>query len=328
MERLLQDCHFHCCLNGHLLKSLKSIYNRASAGTHPLMKKLIVNADDFGLTEGTNRAIVDGHLNGVITSATLMANGSAFDDAVARAKGLSEMGVGVHLNLTDGQPVSPRDAIPSLLDGEGFGGSPVWLARGVFTGSVKAADIETELRSQIEKVAAAGIKITHLDCHKHVQMLPAIFRIVVRLAQHFNIRSLRCTVESAALILHGPLHRSVLRIGLLKQFISGRVLSFASRDQRRIIREAGLRCPDNFFGVTYTGFLDGLALESILRKLPQGTSELMCHPGYNDPALGHVRTRLRAQREEELRSLMAPEVKQLVAAEGIKLITYRDLSPD
>ena len=290
------------------------------------MKSLIVNADDFGLTEGLNRAILDGHRHGIITSTTLMANGMAFDSAVAVALAAPVLGIGVHLNLTQGYPVSSASRVPSIVTPEGsFYPGPGILARQVLTRKAKLKDIENELRSQIEKIASAGIRITHLDGHKHIHLLPPIFGMVLKLAREYGIHCVRWPVEPAVSAL-GPLRSG--RQGWLrmaKQYLLGRALSTLAACQVRKVKDAGLCRPDHFYGLSQTGFLDVVLLEQILRALPEGTSEIMCHPGYVDEALLGVRTRLHGERKIEMEALTSSHIRELVDELGIELITYDKL---
>lgn len=287
------------------------------------MKKLIVNADDFGLTEGVNRAIVNGHRNGIITSATLMANGGSFDSAVAAGLAMPTLGIGVHLNLTQGRPVSSASCVLSIVTPEGsFYPTPGMLARRVLARKAKLSHIESELRGQIEKIASAGIRITHLDSHKHIHLLPPIFSLVLKLAREHGIGCVRCPVEPAASGL-GPLRSG--RRGwsrMAKQYFLGRVLSTMAAYQVRKVKEAGLFRADRFYGLSQTGFLDARILEQILRALPEGTNEIMCHPGYVDEALLGTRTRLRGERETELEAFTSASIRRLLDELGIELISY------
>lgn len=290
------------------------------------MKKVIVNADDFGLTEGVNRAIIEGHRNGIITSTTLMANGTAFDSAVAASLAAPNLGVGVHLNLTQGRPVRPASRVPSLVNSEGcFCPSPGIVAWRILTRKITAKDVENEFRSQIEKIASAGIRITHLDSHKHVHLLPPILRVVLKLAREYGIGCVRCPLEPASSAM-GPFQSGRKgRPRMAKQYLLGRVLSALAARQVPKAARAGVCQPDHFYGLSQTGFLDAAILEQILRLLPDGTSEIMCHPGHVDTMLLETRTRLRAQRETELEALTRIGVRQLVTALGIELISYGGL---
>lgn len=290
------------------------------------MKRLIVTADDFGLTEKINLAIIEGHRKGIITSASLLANGLAFDAAVALTREAPQLGVGAHLNLTEGRPVSPASGVPSLVNEEGcFFGGPVTLARRIIGGKIRPAEIERELRAQIEKISSAGVSLTHVDGHKHIHLLPALFEIVVRLAREYRIRGVRCTPERTGVpISLWRRHRESAR-ALLRQFLWARVMALDSIFLRRKLSRAHLSFPQHFYGITQTGFLDADSLREIICQLPDGTSELMCHPGYVDSALRQTPTRLLAQRELELQVLTQSEIKQLIADRGIQLTNYRNL---
>jgi len=276
------------------------------------MKNLIVNADDFGLTEGVNRAIIDGHRNGIVTSTTLMANGMAFEHAVAVGSAVPTLGVGVHLNLTQGRPICTASQTPSLVTSEGFFyPSPGILARRILARKVELLHIENELRCQIQKIVSAGVQITHLDGHKHVHLLPPIFEVVLKLAREFGILCVRCPIEPARSAL-GPLRSGRRgRLRMSKQYVLGRALSSLAGWQVEKIAEAGLHRPDHFYGLSQTGFLDRELLELMILDVPDGTSEIMCHPGYVDEALLRTRTRLRAQRETELQALTDPQFGSL-----------------
>ncbi len=289
------------------------------------MKRLIVNADDFGLTESVNQGILEAHQRGILTSATLLANGATFDSAVALALASPRLGVGVHLNLTDGRPVSDPAGVASLVNGQGsFFGTPWGLLTRILTGKLRLAEVERELRAQIEKVRGAGIAVTHLDAHKHVHMLPPVFPIVLRLAREYGIGA-RLGIERLV-GLGRLLRRNAGAAGqVLKQYLGARALAVLAVNFREQLRQAGINSPMHFYGIVQTGFLDAAELEAILWNLPEGTSELMCHPGYLDGALREAHTRLLEQRERELDALTRPEIRKLVAALGIQLIDYRDL---
>jgi hopanoid biosynthesis associated protein HpnK len=292
------------------------------------MKKLIVNADDFGLTEGVNRAIVDGHRKGIITSTTLMANGAAFVSAVASASTVPDLGIGVHLTLTQGRPVCPASRVPTIVNSEGFFyPSPGVLARRILSRKIRPEEIQNELRSQIEKIASVGIRITHLDSHKHIHLLPPIFELVINLAREYRIDCVRCPIEPASSAL-GPLQSG--RAGwprMAKQYLLARALSALAACQVKKVAHAGLYRPGYFFGLSQTGFLNNAILEQMLRAVPDGTSEIMCHPGYVDADLRNTRTRLREQRQTELEALTSSSVRQLVNELGIELIPYDKLPP-
>jgi chitin disaccharide deacetylase len=287
------------------------------------MRQLIINADDFGFTEKVSRGILHAHQEGILTSTTLMATGKAFDAAVSMGRQASALGVGVHLNLTEGVPVSPARNIPSLVDRRGrLHLNPGRLLLGIVTGQVNLGDVEIELRQQILKVSRAGILPTHLDGHKHVHVLPGVSDIVIRLAQEFSIGSVRCPWEAAP-PLPALRRRGNSGAAVARQYLLGRTVSVFARRFKQKVAKSGLLSPAHFYGLSQTGFLDFPGIQDVLEDLPEGASELMCHPGYLDADLVKTGTRLLAQREVEMRALTAPYARKLVADCGIQLISYR-----
>ncbi len=237
------------------------------------MRRLIVNADDFGMAESVSLGIIKGHREGIITSTSLLAGGTAAGHAAALAKENPTLGVGVHLCLTIERPVSMPEYIPSLAGGGRLPAGPMQFALGLFSGSIKTAEIETELRAQIERAIQLGIKPTHLDGHQHLFMLGPVFKIVLRLAKEYGIGAVRYPV--------GPWN------GLYSPFrtMEKLILEGMAKSQRQQLDEAGLKHPDNFFGLPETGRLDTARLTAIIESLPEGTSEIMCHPGLPNPEL-------------------------------------------
>jgi hopanoid biosynthesis associated protein HpnK len=291
------------------------------------MRRLIVNADDFGLTAEVNQAIIKGHYEGLISSTSLLANGEAFTSAVALSRQAPRLGVGVHLNLTEGQPVAPAFTIPSLVNRQGcFARRPASLWRAMILGRVSTVDIEKELRAQIEKVLAAGIVATHLDSHKHVHALPVLGRMGIRLARQYGIPAIRRVVERWSAL--GCLLRRFphAKTTIFRQLLNSCILSVVSRGWSRQLRRGGIACAEHSYGLTPTGFLDEELLRQILCRLPDGTSELMCHPGFVDKALKQTPTRLLEQREIEYQALTRPGIKLLAKELGIQLINYGDLA--
>lgn len=291
------------------------------------MTQLIVNADDFGLTEGVNRGIVQSHAGGIVTSTTLLANGAAFRSAVEMSREAPRLAVGVHLNLTQGSPVSSPQTVAALVNARGeFHFTPGQLWKALATRQIPARQIEEELGAQVSKVLEAGIKPTHLDGHMHVHLLPKISEVVVRIARRFGIAGVRCPVEQSSEILRGLRNTSENRIGQFKRGGIAFAVSFFARRLKKKLGREGLLCPSHFWGVTRTGFLDTAVLLAILRSLPDGSSELCCHPGYWSTALEQAGGELTLQREVEMQALVSSEVKSLIEAKAIRLATYADLS--
>ena len=287
------------------------------------MKNLIVNADDLGWTDGVNRGIRDASRGGIVTSTSLLANGMAFVEGVKAAKSAPGLGVGVHLNLSDGTPVAEPGSVMSLLDGKGkFAGGPESLLLKRARRGLALAEVECEWDAQIRKVRDAGIRPTHLDGHKHVHMLPGLFEVALRLAKRHGIEAMRVSLEESSL-------RAALSSGgkhnpgaVMKQGVQARGLKLLARDARAQARRAGIATADYFCGIAQTGELTREGVELFLKSLPEGTTELMCHPGYADEALQKSPTRLQASRQKELQILTDARIRNLVASQGIRLIDY------
>jgi hopanoid biosynthesis associated protein HpnK len=287
------------------------------------VKNLIVNADDFGWTEGVNRGIVETFRNGIVTSTSLLANGAAFADALEKASSAPGLGVGVHLNLSDGAPVADRESVTSLLNDEGeFAGGPESLLLRRARRGLLLGEVEREWEAQIEKVRDAGIEPTHLDGHKHVHMLPGLFEIALKLAKRHEIGAIRIAHEASSLraaLSSGEKQRGAV---VLKQGVQARGLKLLARDAREQAERAGIGAADYFCGIAQTGELTKEGVARLLKNLPDGTTELMCHPGYVDAALLKTATRLQDSRRTELEILTDTAIRNLVASQGIRLIDY------
>jgi predicted glycoside hydrolase/deacetylase ChbG (UPF0249 family) len=285
--------------------------------------RLILNADDFGLTHGINRAIAELHSAGVLPSATLMAAGPAFDDAVEVARAHPMLGVGCHIVLTDGAPVSPPGSIRSLIgaDGKNFRPSPVDFVRALLLGRINEKEVAREALAQIEKLQRAGIHPTHLDTHKHTHLFPSIARPLLQVAERCGIRAIRNPFEPAwSLALdHGSRARrlAVRLIGLLRP-------RFEAHAQ---IRDGRMLTTDGTIAISATGQFNAATLAEVLRALPPtGTYELCCHPGYNDADLDRVTTRLRAHRDIEREALLSEVPSFLSQPNARTLLHYGSLA--
>jgi hopanoid biosynthesis associated protein HpnK len=289
------------------------------------MRNLIVNADDLGWTQGVNRGIAEAHRNGIVTSTSLLANGCAFEEGVQSALQSPRLGVGVHLNLSDGKPLAPARQVKSLLDENGnFSGGPETLLFRLTAKSLDAREVELEWNAQIEKVRAAGIRPTHLDGHKHVQMLPGLFAVALRLAKKHGIEAVRVSHEASS--LRAALNSGGELLGLmLKQGVQARGLKLLARDARKMAERAGIAAADYFCGIAQTGVLTKKGIQQMLASLPEGTTELMCHPGYADAELEKSATRLQKSRQTELEILTDKEIRKSIAVLGIRLINYGEI---
>lgn len=291
------------------------------------MRRLIVNADDFGFTSGVNRAIVEAHTCGVVTSTTVMANGPAFPEAVELAKSTPRLSVGCHVVLIDGEPVLHAERLRSLTtrtpDARFRDGLKTFAARAI-TGRVDADEITAEARAQIRKVQAAGIVVSHFDTHKHTHLFPKILRPLLRAAADCGVRALRnpfgprLPLRSSELLARPNLWTRCAEVRVLHRF-AGAFRDAADRE--------GFATPDGTLGIEVTGTLDETLFQAIARSIPEGTWEFVCHPGYNDADLQRAQTRLRESRETELAVLTLPSARDLLSRESIELISYHDLVP-
>ena len=291
------------------------------------MRRLIINADDFGLTAGVNRAIVEAHENGVVSSATLMANGQAFAQAVSLARSTPRLGVGCHVVLVDGAPLLPQTQVHSLLDGSGNSAGDARFREGIskfgalaMLGRLAADEIEAEATAQIRKLQASGIPVTHLDSHKHTHLFPRVLRPLLQAAQRCGVRAIRNPferIQGSQLAASPSLWRRWAEVGVLRGF---------ARQFREAVQQAGIATTDGTLAIVATGTLNDRLLRLMVENLPEGTWELVCHPGYNDADLQGIRTRLRRSREQELRILTAQSTRDLLAANGVEVVSFRDLA--
>jgi len=291
------------------------------------MKQLIVNADDFGMAPGVNRGILEAHRTGIVTSTSLLANGLAFEEAAAAARATPTLAVGVHVNLTEGRPLSNPGHLGALVNGTGeFIGSPEALFFRMVTGRISMDSAEREVRAQIERLQDAGIQPTHLDGHQHVHMWPPMFALTARLAAEYGLAGIRASRERRV-DFPGLWRRNArFRSKILIQAGVGLGLAFLAVASRAALEAAGVAAPDYFYGVSATGYLDRAVLEDVLRDVPDGISELMCHPGYVDAALEKVSTRLVRQREAEFDAVARPQARIRAGELGIELVNYRALA--
>jgi predicted glycoside hydrolase/deacetylase ChbG (UPF0249 family) len=279
------------------------------------VSRLIVNADDLGLTPGVNRAIVELHQAGVLTSTTLMARAGATPEAIRMALATPTLGVGCHIVLVDGEPVLPARQIPSLIEKE-TGRFPVTLSaflRRLFTGRIRSAEMEAEAGAQIAVLKDAGLRLTHIDTHKHTHMFPPVLEPVLRAARAAGIGAVRNPFEPEWAVRatpRAPLTRAA------EVFALRRLGPFFGR----LIARGKVATTDGTIAVAGTGILDAGVVRSLLRELPEGTWELVTHPGYNDADLDKVSTRLRASRDIEREALLA-----LREFPSVDLISFAEL---
>jgi len=260
-------------------------------------RKLVVNADDFGFTRDVNAGIIAAHRNGILTATTLMATGQAFDDAVRLAREAPTLDVGCHLVLVGSPPFPPT--VTALIAA---------LARR----GVRPYD---ELRAQVLKIVDAGVAPTHLDTHKHTHLLPPVLEAVARLSEEFRIPWVRRPFDFPMQARGVPWTRRVVSRGL----------GFARRRFSRVLAAHRCRTTDHFAGFAITGNYDADELAALIRNLPEGSTEFMCHPGFCSDELRAARTRLKESRVKELEALTSPLVREALDSAGVRVLSYRDL---
>ncbi len=262
------------------------------------MSRLIVNADDFGLTSGVNRAIIELHRAGVLTSATLMANAAATAEAVVLARATPTLGVGCHVVLVDGTPALAPHQISSLTGARTGQLHPTlgaFLQR-LLTDRIRSSEIEGEARAQIAQLQSQGLHLTHIDTHKHTHMFPGVLRPLLRAARACGVRAVRNPFEPAwsQSATPGAPWMRCMQVALLRRLTPA---------FRRIVAEEGFTTTDGSIGVLATGTLDARTVSSLAAALPEGIFELVSHPGYNDADLARAHTRLLGSREAEQQAL-------------------------
>jgi predicted glycoside hydrolase/deacetylase ChbG (UPF0249 family) len=283
--------------------------------------RLIVNADDFGLTSGVNRAILELHKEAVLTSTTLMARAAATDEAVKLALATPSLGVGCHVVLVDGVPTLPVERITTLTEVRSGHFQPTlgaFLGR-LLTGRMRSAEIEAEVAAQIALLQSKGVALTHIDTHKHTHMFPAVLRPVLRATGKAGIRAVRNPFESAWSLRATPGAAWVRRreVSLLRRL---------EPEFRRIVADEGFLTTDGAVGVLATGTLDVATVACLLDKLPPGDWELVSHPGYNDATLAQAHTRLLAAREIELEALRSISLLGHRELDSLKLINFAQIA--
>jgi predicted glycoside hydrolase/deacetylase ChbG (UPF0249 family) len=283
------------------------------------MPQLIVNADDYGLTPGINAAIQSLFEKRALTSATLMTAAPQTDAAISFAQQHPRFGIGCHIVLLDGDPVAPPSEVASLLRPGHTSFYPTLgeFLRALFAGRIRAKHIEREASAQLTRLAGSGIQPTHVDTHKHTHMFPEVLTAVVRAAKSAGVRAIRNPFEpawSVGVTKSAPRLRRT-EVNVLRALYASR---FAAT-----VKQAGLATCDGTIGIAATGSLDAATLRDILQAMPEGTWELVCHPGHIDEALQRVETRLRDSREVEFESLQ--ELSSLLPP-NTGLQTYGDLA--
>lgn len=277
------------------------------ARPQPMPRRLIVNADDFGLSPGINAAVVRTHREGILTSASLMVNEVSSADAVALAKENPNLGVGLHLTLLCGHSTLPREKIPGLVnDRPEFSHRPINCGLRYFFSRRLRPQLKDEIEAQFEKFHATGLGLDHVNGHLHIHLHPVVFDILMENAGAWGIRRLRLTRDSFWLnvrLAHGR---------WLARAANSAVFHLLAARARRTLARQQIRHTDAVFGLLQDGRVNEDYIAALLQALPPGDSELYSHPSLD-------------KFTDEFAALVSPRVRRLVEEQGIRLVRYQDL---
>jgi predicted glycoside hydrolase/deacetylase ChbG (UPF0249 family) len=272
-------------------------------------KYLIVNADDYNTDSERNQGILQAVLSGIVTSVSVIANLHGEDEALAKVKRVMGARIGIHLNLTKGKPLV--SGLKTLTDERGFFHPRKTAWRKALLGKFAMKEVEEEFAAQVAALNAAGIAPDHLDGNNHIHVFPGIAQAAASLAQRCGIPRIRLPLELFS-------WRQYLQPRALKKYWIGRL----SRQARPVFRGCGLRCPGHFAGIQFPRVAQAASLKAFLARVPEGTTELMCHPGYQNRAENPFST---SERELELETLTRAEVLAEVRRLNIHLISYGEI---
>lgn len=281
----------------------------------PVLRYIIINADDFGRHAEINRAVEEGLVHGCLRSATVMPGGAAFAGAIDIARRHEELGLGVHFTLVDGHPILPPEEIPSLVGAEGdFLPDHTALLKRYLKGGINLEEVRRELAAQLQKVEATGISISHVDSHQHMHTLPGIIDIVLDLAARAGIRAVRTPRTPLFAGAFGGLGQLVGRLGL----------STLARLANCKAHRRGLLTPDHFAGIVAGEAVSEGELLHLIAHLPQGTTEVMMHPGTKNDVLQED-SGWQHDFESELAAILSPRVEAALQKEEVEPVNFRHL---
>lgn len=273
--------------------------------------RLIVNADDFGVSDSVNAAVMEAYHQGILTSCSLMVGEGAAAAAVRAARARPDLAVGLHLTTLCGHAVLPGSAVPRLVDAAGrLPGNPVRAGLRYALDRAAQTQLQRELRAQFERFRELGLPMSHVDGHLHLHLHPFIFDRVLALAEEFGCRRLRLPREDWRALWRSKGFRA------LSQAPLAAIFALLNRRARRRLRGRGFLWPGSVHGVFRTDRMDEDALLSLLKRLPPGDHEVYSHPDAGGRG---------AAGQKELSALTSPAVRRLFEERGICRITYRDL---
>ncbi|HEY3762735.1 MAG TPA: hopanoid biosynthesis-associated protein HpnK [Verrucomicrobiae bacterium] len=270
-------------------------------------RRLIVNADDFGLSHSVNEAVIRAHREGILTTASLMVNEVGFEEAVKLAKENPKLGVGLHLTLLHGHSALPRDKIPGLVNSRGeFSNSPVGVGMDYFFKRSLREQLRAEIHAQFEKFRATGLPLDHVNGHLHLHLHPAIFKILMEDVEKLGIRHMRLTRDCLAR------SRRMSKGFWFYRISHAAIFEALSSRSRKLLAERKIKHAEITFGLLQDSRVDEDYVLKLLPELPPGDSELYSHPSLD-------------KFKHEFDALVSPRVKACVQDLGIELIRYQDL---
>lgn len=276
------------------------------------MKRLVVTADDFGASREVNDAVEQAHREGILTATSLMVSGPAATDAVARARTLPKLGVGLHVVLVDGRPVLPPERVPALVATNGsFRTDMVRTAVEIFASPAARRQLAAEIEAQFAAFAATGLPLDHVNAHKHFHLHPTIASAILKVGRRYGMKAVRAPIEP----------RDVLRAVDGTTAGAGIESGWAKLVRRRM-RGAGMAVPDAVFGLAWSGAMTASRVRGLLEHLPEGLTEIYAHPatgGYPGSAAGY-------DYPGELAALTDVLAKTLITRERIALGRFADFA--
>jgi len=291
------------------------------------MKSIIINADDFGLSRSINRGIIQAYKEGVLTSSSLLVNMPGFEDAVNLIKDNPGLDIGLHINFFRGRPVMPPDKTATITDAKGFFLQDVFsIATKIYQRRISLKELEAECEAQIKMALDKGINITHLDSEKHLHLISHVYNIVVKLAKKYGINKIRNINEYpyiSRFLLNG---KHIFNSSLCKTAI----LQLLSMCRKKINSLNSIKTADYSFGLWDSGSMTLSKYKRLFEHLANGTTEILCHPGYIDeewrkPPLNREKYYMTLNREEELAALLSPRLKEIIQKLNIRLTNYEEL---
>jgi hopanoid biosynthesis associated protein HpnK len=271
---------------------------------------LVIVADDMGRSSSVNRAIAEAHDRGIVTAASIMAGGEAFQEAVETALQRSQLSVGLHVTLCDGRSVLPHSDIPDLVNSHGYFKKSPSLAWLRYTKPCLVQQIENEIQAQFDRLQKCGIHPTHVDGHHHLHMHPLIFRVLCRQASQRGVEWIRVPRESLSLVLN---LRSPLRKAM--PFIEWAVFGILGIYNLRIAKKYGLNVTSHVYGLSLTGSIDENFLLDILNRSRGSLNEIFTHPDMSSES-----------GRRELEALTSATLRNRLDSLGIEPVGYRELS--